>query len=221
MKIITLTRPIESDWFFSGCATLATEKPAAHWRRYAKKEMDNTKISSSVTVKQYREHRDNEDCSAIADLIYERFYERYLEPFKNNPAKHGFSMMASGCLMTEAFYCYMKGRKQTGEAGGAAFNNYFAQSTNLNAFHGQGVSFYKNVRCGILHQGETYDGWKVLREGNLFQKNNKTINATKYLNALERDLKKFTELLKEKPFKSKAWKRVIKKLNHVCENCNA
>lgn len=27
------TRRIESDLFFSGCATLATEKPAAHWQR--------------------------------------------------------------------------------------------------------------------------------------------------------------------------------------------
>lgn len=183
--------------------------------------MDNTKLSTSVTVKQYREFRDNENRDAIADLIYERFYERYLEPFKNNPAKHGFGMMACGCLMTEALYCYKKGRKQAGEPGGTAFNNYFSESIALNEFHGYGDEFYKNVRCGVLHQGETYDGWKILRKGNLFQKHEKTVNATKYLNALERDLKHFTEFLKNEPFRSKAWKGVIKKLNYVCENSNA
>lgn len=183
--------------------------------------MDNTKLSSSVTVRQYREFRDNENRDGIADLIYERFYERYLEPFKNNPAKHGFSMMASGCLMTEALYCYKKGRKQAGEAGGTAFNNFFSESVALKVFGGYGDEFYKNVRCGILHQGETYDGWKVLRKGNLFQQSDKTVNATKYLNALERELKHFTGFLKNEPFKSKSWKGVIKKLNHVCENCNA
>ncbi len=105
--------------------------------------MDSTKISSSVTVKQYRAYRDDGNRSAIADLIYERFYERYLEPFKGNPAKHGFSMMASGCLMTEALYCYKKGRKQAGEAGGTAFDNYFEESPALNVFHGYGNLFYK------------------------------------------------------------------------------
>lgn len=183
--------------------------------------MDNTKLSSSVTVKQYREYRNNENREAIAGLIYERFYERYLEPFVDNPAKHGFSMMASGCLMTEALYCYKKGRKQTGEAGGVAFDNFFAESVSLKVFHSIGADFYKNVRCGLLHQGETYDGWKILRKGNLFQKSNKTVNATKYLNALKKELNNFTTLLKGTPFKSKVWKGVIRKLDHVCENCNA
>ena len=184
-------------------------------------KMDSTKLSSSVTIRQYREFRDNQNRDEIANLIYERFYERYIEPFNNNPAKHGFSMMASGCLMTEALYCYKKGRKQTGEAGGTAFDNFFSESVSLKDFHGYGKAFYKNVRCGILHQGETYDGWKILRKGALFEQSEKTINATKYLSSLEKELKCFAELLKNEPFKSNVWKCVIKKLDHVCENCNA
>ncbi|BAO43887.1 hypothetical protein [Thiolapillus brandeum] len=183
--------------------------------------MDTTKISSTFTVRQYREHRDNGNREAIADLIFERLYERYLEPFKNNPAKHGFSMMASGCLMTEAFYCYKKGRKKTGVAGGVAFEEFFTESTYLKPFLGYGNEFYKNIRCGILHQGETYDGWKVVRKGSLFQKSTKTINATKYLEALESELKGFVSELKEEPISSRAWKAIIKKLDHICDNCDA
>lgn len=183
--------------------------------------MESTKLTSTVTVKQYRKFKSDQNRDAIANLIFDRFFERYLEPFKNNQSKHGFSMMAIGCLMTESLYCFKKGRKTAGEAGGIAFENFFSESTALKDFHGHGEDFYKNVRCGILHQGETYDGWKILRTGDLFQETAKVVNATKYLNAMELDLKAFTANLKNTPFSSKPWKGVIKKLDHICENCNA
>lgn len=183
--------------------------------------MEATKLTSTVTVKQYREFKKKQDSAAIADLIFERFYERYLEPFKNNPAKHGFSMMAAGCLMTESLYCFKKGRKQTGEAGGVAFEKFFSESSALTDFTGSGEEFYKNVRCGILHQGETYGGWKILRKGPLFDKSSKTVNATKYLNAIELELKTYTDYLRVTPFNAESWKGVLRKLDHICENCNA
>lgn len=181
--------------------------------------MENTKLTSTVTVKQYRKFRDEENRDAIADLIFERFFERYLEPFKNNQSKHGFSMMAVGCLMTESLYCFKKGLKKVGGSGGTAFNNFFSESSKLRAFDGHGEEFYKKVRCGILHQGETYDGWKILRSGALFQKSEKVVNATKYLDAMEVELRTFTEHLKTGSFKSKSWKGVIQKLDYICENC--
>lgn len=183
--------------------------------------MNETKLSSSVTVKQYRAYRDAGDREAIADLIFERFYERYIEPFKSNSAKHGFSMMASGCLMTETLYCFKKGRKKTGETGRVAFENFFADSSHLQKFIGHGSEFYANVRCGVLHQGETYDGWKILRKGDLFQPAEKTINAAKYLVLLEKELKGYTESIKRKPLNSDEWKAAVKKLDHICDNCNA
>ena len=183
--------------------------------------MEATKLTSTVTVKQYRVFKDNEDREAIADLIFKRFYERYLEPFKNNPAKHGFSMMAVGCLMTESLYCFKKGRKKTGEEGGTAFENFFSESAALSQFMGYGAEFYKNVRCGILHQGETNGGWKILRKGVLFNKATNTINATKYLNAMERELSSYTGSLRIMPFKNKQWRGVIRRLDYICEHCDA
>ena len=183
--------------------------------------MEATKLTSTITVKRYREFKDNENRDEIADLIFERFFERYLEPFKNNPAKHGFSMMAAGCLMNESLYCFKKGRKQTGEAGGTAFENFFSESSALKNFIGYGEEFYKNVRCGILHQGETYRGWKILRKGVLFDRAANAVNATKYLNAMEQELKTFTDCLRVTSFNAKLWKGVIRKLDHICQNCNA
>lgn len=76
--------------------------------------MEKTKLSTSVTVERYRELKDSKDKEAIADMIYERFSERYIEPFKDLEFKHGFSMMASACLMIESLYCFQRGRKNTG-----------------------------------------------------------------------------------------------------------
>jgi hypothetical protein len=183
--------------------------------------MEETKLTSSVTVKQYREFKIAKNRGKIADLIFERFYERYLEPFKNNPAKHGFSMMACGCLMLETLLCFQKGRKKTGVAGRVAFEEFFSASKHLKEFKGVGGEFYSNVRCGILHQGETYDGWKIRRKGEIFNPKEKTINATKFLKALEKELKDFTDKLRISHFHKKPWSGVIRKLDHICENCNA
>ena len=183
--------------------------------------MATTKLTSSVTIRQYRTFKAKKDRDSIADLIFKRFYERYIEPFKNNPSKHGFSMMAVGCLMIEALFCFKEGRKKTGEAGGVVFERFFSESSALTVFSGYGDAFYSNVRCGILHQGETYGGWKILRKGVLFDKTIYTINATKFLDAMERELQTYATFLKGAPFNSKPWKNVIRKLDYICKNCNA
>ena len=184
-------------------------------------KMESTELSSSVTIEQFSEYKKEKNREKIADLIFERFQERYLEPFNNNQAKHGFSMMACGCLMIESLHCFKKGRKKTGEAGGVVFNDFFTTSQTLTEFSGYGSEFYTNIRCGILHQGETYGGWKIRRRGELFNKSEKIINATKFIKALEQELKYFTDSLRGSNFFRKPWVGVIRKLDYICKNCNA
>lgn len=181
--------------------------------------MEDTKLITTVTVKDYRSYKNAKDREKLADLIYNRFMERYIEPFENNPSKHGFSMMAVSCLMIETLFCFQKGGKKTGEAGGVVFDQYFSNSPNLKVFAGLGPAFYTEVRCGILHQGETYAGWKILRKGTLLQAETKTINATKFMKALKSDLREYTDNLRCEPFSSKMWRYVIRKLNYICDNC--
>src|ERR1039457_4831780 len=134
--------------------------------------MEETKLSSSVTIKRYRAFKDMKDTSRIADLVLERFRERYIDPFVNNSSKHGFSMMAIGCLMVEALHSFKKGWKRTGGDGGKAFEEFFSCSNHLGVFKGMGEEFYSNVRCGVLHQAATYDGWKITSRGELLDKDN-------------------------------------------------
>lgn len=180
--------------------------------------MNNTFLLSSVTVEQYRELKTKRDTDKIATLIYDRFNERYIEPFKNNEKKHGFSMMAISCLMIEALQSFKKGCKNTNGQGKKVFEEFFYNSKNLHEFKGFGEEFYRSIRCGILHQAETYEGWKIRRDGKLLDKSKKSINATKFMCALANDLRDYETLLKSESFDSDIWKKAIKKLDFICSN---
>lgn len=182
--------------------------------------MENTKLSSTVTVKEYKRLKENREREVIADMLFERLSERYIEPFRNHNFKHGFSMMASSCLMIETLFCFQRGRKKTGQCGGEVFEEFFRNSRGLKIFEGYGASFYKNVRCGILHQGETYGGWKIRRKGDLFYPSERIINANKFMDALDHELKVFTDALKISNFHHKPWSGVLRKLDGICENCD-
>lgn len=183
--------------------------------------MDNKKLCTKYTMMQYRTFKNTANREKIADLIYQRLYERYIAPFENNQAKNGFGMMAVACLMIEVLFCFQRGRKKTGEAGGVVFSNFFSDSNHLKAFSGSGADFYSNVRCGILHQGETYEGWLIHRKGVLFESTKKTINATKFHEALEKELKDYTNRLRNEPFNGTAWRAALRKLDNICDNCLA
>ena len=86
--------------------------------------MKTTKLSSSATVEQYHAFRASKDTTKIANLISERFKERYIEPFENNKAKHGFSMMTIGCLMVEVLHYFKKGWKRSSVKGEDLFEEF-------------------------------------------------------------------------------------------------
>ena len=77
-----------------------------------------------ITVEDYERLLKNKDKSKIGTMIYHRFYDRYIKPFTytskeyKKSYKHGFAMMASGCLLIEAlesFYCGWETTKDTGD----------------------------------------------------------------------------------------------------------
>ena len=82
-----------------------------------------------------------------------------------------------------------------------------------------GKSFYENIRCGLLHQAETYDGWKILRAGNLVDRTAKTINATEFLKAVTSELDVYVNRLKSEPYNSEIWKKAFRKLDYICNSC--
>ena len=102
------------------------------------------------------------------------------------------------------------------------FIDFFSREDRL--FHGFkdiASDFYKSIRCGILHQAETTNAWRILIEDNfnLLDKTNRTINATKFVNALKISLNNYIDELKTNDFNTPIWENAILKIENICENC--
>ena len=182
----------------------------------------NQKIKTSINeVKDWLDNNNKED---LSNFIYHRLHSRYLKPFQYNSCecedcfKNGFSMLANYCLLIEAIQSFKKGLEVSSKMTGWLFEDFFIQEKELfPSLENSGQDFYKNVRCGILHQGETLHGWKVTREETklLFDNSTKTINATKFGEQMEMVLKNYKKELEESDINSLTWKYCKKKLNHV------
>lgn len=185
--------------------------------------IENVKLSNNVTIKKYLELEVEKDKESIADFIKERFAERYINPVKKGPYKSGFAIMALSCLMIESLESFHKGWKNTDGKSKQAFRSFFEyaykKELKLGVFHNIADNFYKNIRCGLLHQAETINGWRILRKGKLLNEESKTINANEFLNGVEEFLNFYYEKLKQSDWDDDIWKNLRKKMNAIIENC--
>jgi hypothetical protein len=183
----------------------------------------------------------------IICLIEHRLNHRYIRPLLNVPKeyKSGFLIMASACLLIETLQSFYEGKNQSDEANEnpeekekgseRSFIKFFEERKNFfPAFRDsfpielikgkkgklkEKCTFYKNIRCGIFHQAETTGGYSISRKGLLFS--GKKINANKFIESLERCLNKYIDDLRVAEPNSRIWKKAIKKMNHVCDNCQS
>lgn len=180
---------------------------------------EDTKLASGFTVSAYKNAYARRDREAIAEAIRRRFTERYISPVSEPNAKHGFTIMAICCLMIEAFESFRQGWKSTDGLDRRAFQEFLGREPAFQDFRGFESYFYSNVRCGILHQGETYHAWKIVRAGPLFDQANRTINATRFLRAMKHVLDDFCNRLKRADWESEDWQNVNKKMRALCKHC--
>jgi hypothetical protein len=190
-----------------------------------------TELATNFTVRDYKDARDKAKDSdvveknRIADAIRLRFRERYIHPASDPKCKHGFTMMAISCLMIEALESFRQGWKDTNgrDKGKSAFCYFFDSHDRFKDFRGSSQQFYKNVRCGILHQAETTGGWRITRntkETPFFDPESLTINATRFLKNLSDVLDEFCDQLKTAAWESTDWKNAATKLEALCDNCH-
>ena len=171
----------------------------------------------------------NEKKDELAEFIFQRLYGRYIKPFSFDNSeyisnyKNGFSIMANCCLLIETFASFLDQAfiKTSGKSercfgfyfckeklfheftsGGLAISDY----TNLSRIplknSGYQLDFYRNVRCALLHNGETRNSWKIVRNGPLFDAKTKTINSVKFMTNLEISLTNYKDQLKSSDFKT-------------------
>lgn len=164
-----------------------------------------------------------EDRPKVAKFIKCRLSSRYLEPFEkqDKSTKSGFAMMACYCLFMETLQAFREGKDRTkSQQNNCTFCHFFRNEAEytLGIFEDIATDFYKNIRCGILHQGETSNGWKIRREGDLFNTETKTINTNKFGEALKDVLERYVECLKTDDV---LFENAKKKIKFIIDHCKS
>lgn len=175
-------------------------------------------LSSSTSLSKYKEMERTKDTDGIKQFLRERFEERYIAPFEENPNKNGFIMMASACLMIEALESFWNGWKKSPNSS-LACCQFFDRNPRFDEIKGLVQEFYTHVRCGIMHQGETTGGWHVRRDvGHLFDRSTKTVDATVFLEEMKEALIDYCSILEKSDWNSQVWQNFRKKMKNVCKN---
>lgn len=179
-----------------------------------------TLLSSTVSVAKYKEMVAQQDAGAIVDFIRQRFTERYIEPMRvDRKKKNGFTIMAVSCLMIESLESFYKGWPDSNRKSQLAFCNFFGRNDNFLFIKDHAKEFYINIRCGILHQGETTKGWHIRRDGQVFDEKTNTINAKLFHDQVEASLITYCKELTSENWNSEIWKNLRKKMKAICKNC--
>ena len=185
---------------------------------------------------------DQDNKAVVADWVYHRLYDRFLKPFffdddselkkhqelvelYQKQYKHGFAIMTNCCLLIETLAAFLNGDNETSKDKGSAVKAYTkvfkkAQGYNncLKTFKDKPL--YGAVRCGLLHQGETYNSFIIRRSGNILHNDGKTINASLFAKALKKFLESYRDELKSDECKwdSELWDNCRKKIRHIIAN---
>lgn len=185
------------------------------------KELSDYKLTDGVTVGQLQSWITNKSDSSkesIVKLIEHRFENRYLKHVKSIDS--GFLMMAVSCFLIETIQSFREGEINTNGKSQNMFRNFFFNDKELfPGFHEIADDFYKNIRCGILHQAETTNAWRILRKGKFLDTSQFSINANHFTQGLDGSVKKYVHELTMSDFDTTIWNNAFAKLNDICENC--
>ena len=189
----------------------------------------DTRLSRTVTVARYRQLEASADRAAIAAFIEERFTERYFSPFGSHRRCHGFVLMSLSCLLIETLEAFRRGLPTSDGHGPTLFKAFFERhhrrGTPLGVFPGADRRpdwFYKDIRCGLLHEAESRAGWRI-RKGSrhqLLDSSNRTINAERFFEAVRADLLQYCNELRASEWDGLLWRSFRTKMKRVCANCS-
>lgn len=198
---------------------------SAHWADY--KNTDLINYPSKVKVGEVELllcRNDAEAKKRLIHVIYHRLNNRYVRPLNEIPddKRSGFLTMAAACLMIEALQSFREGYEYSKwGAGEKCFAKFFTNNEAFNSLRPFSSDFYSNIRCGILHQAETYGNWLIWRKKGspLFYQNKKAINADVFLDELAKIIQEYRSELEEADLNNKLWVRAKRKLATICKHC--
>ena len=157
------------------------------------------------------DENNEDDWQKAIDVLKNRIYERYLEPIEVlisaensiNPEnkKFGFTILAIDLLLMETLQAFKEGQVNTSDGSKKIFKNFLKQSSYFSSYFSTEdlrEKFYKEVRCGILHQAEVQsDKARIWSVGELYKDHGDfyTINRNELHKCLKKDFDDYITLL--------------------------
>jgi len=161
----------------------------------------------------------------LLDFIKDRIFERYIDPVENVPLefKNGFNMIANACLTIEAFMKILNPNKISDLSvrpisGKYHFIKFFKEFQLFESFKFLGAEFYNDVRCGILHNGETNGLWKINRKSDTPIFDGYNINANKFIKSVKESIQLKLNSYLNLNFDSDEWKNLIISIERILQN---
>ncbi|NUY82708.1 hypothetical protein HUK80_17530 [Flavobacterium sp. MAH-1] len=181
---------------------------------------------SRISITNYLNLIAEKDKVEISKFIYNRLYSRYIKPFSFDDENfksqfiNGFSIMANSCLLIETLESFKQGFGDTNGKSEKMFVDFFNSEANFEVLKTHAKNFYKNIRCGILHQGETTGGWiLVKRAEKLFESEKLKINPILFMEQLKVSLEGYKEKLQNEEWDSATWDNFRSKMRKIISNC--
>ncbi len=184
---------------------------------------DSNGKEKTISINDYNAFLKKHDKNNIGDFLYNRLYSRYLNIILHGHTayKNGFSIMANCCLLIETLQSFKNGWGDSTWKSERAFKDFFASENNFSIFKSKSNEFYRCIRCGILHQGETTGGWTINRKGKkLFNETALIIDSIVFANEMNESLKNYSEKLKSEEWDSETWDNFRIKMRKIIENCD-
>ncbi len=119
----------------------------------------NMRISPEYSVTYWKalDFSTEEDWQKAVDVFEDRIYGRYLVPISLMQGYEfaGFAIMALDCLLIETLQQFKEGLSES-QSSEKAFITFLTEGSFKTYFDKDTAKiFYKQIRCGILHQAET------------------------------------------------------------------
>ncbi len=207
-------------------------KPIAKFKR-------DLLLAAGWRVSRVRISLRTKDRAGLIEFIRQRHRERFFDPIQQlrdaerNQHGYGFAMMALCSLLIETIQSYRDGLPTTDGRelvrlralkvpaeyaipiglrvnGTKAFRRFFSRFRN--EFEGMsGVKFYRNVRCGLLHQAQTKRGWTIaLHKPSLHE--DKVLDRNRFASRLDAAFESYLVELSNRQWDTIVWRNARRKI---------
>lgn len=177
-----------------------------------------------IMIENYCELETNQDREALAAFICDRFCERYIDSQLAIPEGHasGFAVLGLSSLVIEALEGFRRGWSATDDRRAEPFQLFFAGHASFEELREPYAAwFYQNIRCGILHIGESKRGWLIHFNDcdPLFNRESLTVNAKKFVVEVRAAVCDYAEQLRKARWDDGLWTNFRSRMKETVEAC--